>query len=437
MKQGTLYFALVALRASSKDRLIPEAIYNQLDKALHRLKTELEVSEQILSAVHEDTIKGKLIYTLWRGKGSKHQLDKQYHTLKGACDKLKDLCLQLHTYRTAQSSYLLMSDVFKLCHETADNRPGELLPNSDILVASGNYVDRSKRITADFILEKKSRENDVRYLCEKLSRENLAQAHAILPVLGYRQPPYNEANGTKIFQMVFELPGNPTRESLSHWICTKPKPSVVDRLNLCLGIARGIESVHSLGFVHKSLRPRSVLIVSSMHARNPDTKIYLQDWTFVRELSGATTQLGEFVWQKAIYQHPERQGKYAEAVYEPKHDIYSLGVCILEVLLWKPFVRSASTTAARPEYVVCDLFESYGLARGEHNGGLPQRYRGDTVKLTSRPWVTKTIWLDIACMELGDYELAQIVLSCLEEGHGSTQEVVMYIEAMIKARTGL
>lgn len=139
--------------------------------------------------MHEDTLKGKLVYTLWRGKGSHHQLVKLSSALMASCGKLKDLCLQLHNLRAGQSSFFWTSDTFKLPHETVNDRPGRQLPDSDVVVAGGNYFEAAKRVEAEFILEKKSRENDVRYLCSVLNETALAGRHGILPILGYRQPP--------------------------------------------------------------------------------------------------------------------------------------------------------------------------------------------------------------------------------------------------------
>ena len=39
-----------------------------------------------------------------------------------------------------------------------------------------------------------------------------------------------------------------------------------------------------------------------------------------------------------IYRHPQRQGVFPEEVYTMQHDIYSLGVCLLEIGLWESFV---------------------------------------------------------------------------------------------------
>ena len=289
---------------------------------------------------------------------------------------------------------------------------------------------RGEKIVADFVLETKLRENDVRFLCEKLNKDALGDLREHpLSVLGYRQPPYNRSDGTKVFQVVVELPSDLGRSSLSHLLGTRPPSDLLERLKICKNLALATKAVHSIGLVHKAIRPRSILMLSKPGDSPSAAKIYLQDWNYVREVSGATTELGEALWPKQIYQHPERQGEYAEAAYETRHDIYSLGVCMLEILLWKPFVVERRSTAARLE--VCELFEQYGFARKEQDGGLPERYRGDSLKMTSRPWITITIWKDIANAKLASYDLAQLVLRCLEGDFKTVEDVELHVESLI------
>lgn len=48
---------------------------------------------------------------------------------------------------------------------------------------------------------------------------------------------------------------------------------------------------------------------------------------------------GDDKWQDNLYRHPERQGKNPEESYTMHHDVYSLGVCLLEIGLWTSFVK--------------------------------------------------------------------------------------------------
>jgi serine/threonine protein kinase len=328
---------------------------------------------------------------------------------------------------------LLTSDFFKLRHEKSNGEPGCTLPDSDIWVARGNYVLRGQKFISDFVLETKTRENDVRFLCAKLNKDALGDLrHSLLPVLGYRQPPYNRSDGAKIFQVVVELPPDSERCSLSRILSTRLPPELLERLSICKSLALATNVVHSIELVHKAIRARSILMLSKPGDPLTAAKAYLQDWNYVREVSGATTELGESLWPKRIYQHPERQGEYAEAAFETRHDLYSLGVCMLEILLWRPFVVVERDGAAET-LRICELFEQYGFAREENNGGLPERYRGDSVKVTSRPWTTKAIWEDIANAELADPDLAQLVLQCLQGDFKTARDVELHVEKLIAA----
>ncbi|KAK3625662.1 hypothetical protein LTR56_020274 [Elasticomyces elasticus] len=62
---------------------------------------------------------------------------------------------------------------------------------------------------------------------------------------------------------------------------------------------------------------------------------------------------GDDELEKNLYRHPERQGLRPEEVYVMQHDIYSLGVCLLEIGLWDTFVRY------NPKF---DVVEAPGLA---------------------------------------------------------------------------
>jgi hypothetical protein len=169
--------------------------------------------------------------------------------------------------------------------------------------------------------------------------------------------------------------------------------------------------------------------------------MYLLDWSRIRELLGASTMLGEDDWQKRIYQHPERQGRYVEQVYHPRHDIYSLGVCLLEILLWTPFVIETPDAHGQTSPQICQLFETRGLALGEQglddmHGGLPAKYKGDSSKLASKAWATCAIWKDIARTTLQDDELTALVLGCLNGDLGTAAAVSTEIEALMTARNG-
>jgi len=62
-----------------------------------------------------------------------------------------------------------------------------------------------------------------------------------------------------------------------------------------------------------------------------------------RFISGtATARIADTVVSKILYQHPDRQEGQIKGVakfnYNIKHDVYSLGACMLELLTWEPLL---------------------------------------------------------------------------------------------------
>jgi hypothetical protein len=62
-----------------------------------------------------------------------------------------------------------------------------------------------------------------------------------------------------------------------------------------------------------------------------------------RLADGQTLRQGDSSWEKDLYRHPSRQGLQPEEDYVLQHDIYSLGVLLLEIGLWTSFVVQGSS----------------------------------------------------------------------------------------------
>ncbi|KAK8053251.1 hypothetical protein PG996_012552 [Apiospora saccharicola] len=67
--------------------------------------------------------------------------------------------------------------------------------------------------------------------------------------------------------------------------------------------------------------------------------VYLTNWHLLRDVSGATIMSGGTEWVENMYRHPRRQGMDVQERCNIGHDIYSLGVCLLEIGLWNLLVR--------------------------------------------------------------------------------------------------
>ena len=140
LRAGALYFGMETFRIASRDRLLPAALEDQLQRVLFRVKINLDVAQHSLDYVNDILILGRFRYTFWRGRGSQYQLDRALQGLKNACDEVALLHLQFSSVSINRSSHLLTAGTFKLFYEMAACDPSKRLPNSDIVIAEGNRV---------------------------------------------------------------------------------------------------------------------------------------------------------------------------------------------------------------------------------------------------------------------------------------------------------
>ncbi|KAI8635168.1 hypothetical protein F5Y19DRAFT_2354 [Xylariaceae sp. FL1651] len=129
-----------------------------------------------------------------------------------------------------------------------------------------------------------------------------------------------------------------------------PRPPIPRnyRFILLRRLADAVYHVHLQNLVHKCIRPESILLFEpapdgSSAFRYPAVigAAFLTDWQYTRKTEVASQREAYHDWIMAMYQHPERQaapGSVAESKYNIGHDIYSLGVCLLEIGLRSSFI---------------------------------------------------------------------------------------------------
>jgi hypothetical protein len=78
---------------------------------------------------------------------------------------------------------------------------------------------------------------------------------------------------------------------------------------------------------------------------------YLVGFSYARRGTARSTGSSRAEWRKEIYRHPERQaaelGVDPEVYYKPYHDLYSLGVVLLELGLWERLETAYDTELKR------------------------------------------------------------------------------------------
>lgn len=124
------------------------------------------------------------------------------------------------------------------------------------------------------------------------------------------------------------------------------------RINLAQMLARSIAFMHTCRLVHKNVRPENIICFSTQDGYHD--RPYLIGLERFRRIHASSMRSSDNLWQRDIYRHPSRQGTRPERDYIMQHDIYSLGVCLLEIGLWRSFLNweaDSETMSANEEFI--------------------------------------------------------------------------------------
>ena len=164
----------------------------------------------------------------------------------------------------------------------------------------------------------------------------------LLTCLGAVHQPNDE------FSIVFRIPDSSSSPEIPRAKASSPETlrakmikgsihhSLSDRFRLATQLARAVFHIHTFDMVHKSIRPENIILFL-----DPDSALgsaFLLGFENVRREQDNSFKRRATDWEKNIYRHPQRQGNKIEDRYIMQHDIYSLGVCLLEIGLWTPFL---------------------------------------------------------------------------------------------------
>jgi len=126
--------------------------------------------------------------------------------------------------------------------------------------------------------------------------------------------------------------------------------SLSDRLEMAKQLAKAVYYVHLYGFVHKNISPETVVSLAKggTDAKCLPRTAFLVGFQVIRNADGKTYPIPNAKrWDLNLYRHPLRQGSNMES-FVMQHDIYSLGVCLLELGLWESFIEYGPDGTAQP-----------------------------------------------------------------------------------------
>jgi hypothetical protein len=149
---------------------------------------------------------------------------------------------------------------------------------------------------------------------------------------------YNGRDGVPTFTLVLRMPKEYSQpQSLRNCLLKQDTDhSLSDRFLLAKDLVKAVGYVHTFGFVHKNVRPETILIFKS--SASTIGSALLVGFENFRTEDGRTLHSGDTAWERNLYRHPRRQGQNPQDDYIMQHDIYSLGICLLELGLWSSFV---------------------------------------------------------------------------------------------------
>jgi serine/threonine protein kinase len=103
------------------------------------------------------------------------------------------------------------------------------------------------------------------------------------------------------------------------------RPSLTARVTLALAAAEALQYLHSINWLHKEFRSDNVLFILSLKEEFNDSDI-------------ENPVICGFDHEKdnSDYQHPEVRQHWSPIPFKKTHDVYSLGVLLLEICLWLP-----------------------------------------------------------------------------------------------------
>lgn len=144
-------------------------------------------------------------------------------------------------------------------------------------------------------------------------------------------------------EIIFNVPQDLKNPRSLRDILLSPNPHVP--LNQLLAqaksLARSVFFIHTTRFVHKNIRPENILVFED--AKHEVSKLYLVGFEKFRADREHSMKFGDGLWECDLYRHPERQGSQPEKFFVMQHDIYSLGVVLLEIGLRISFVTPSNT----------------------------------------------------------------------------------------------
>jgi len=183
--------------------------------------------------------------------------------------------------------------------------------------------------------------------------------------LGYCEKIDSNTNESFVgYVFTFPAPGGPW--SLHQVISlTESPPAKSSRLQLAYTLTKALSLLHLSSWLHKSVRSHNILFFaeSIIKVDLEQCGPYLAGFDFSRaDEIEAMTEIPDAVWEFDLYRHPDCQGLPIEPItqsgddapnrtpFSKYFDIYSMGVVLLEIGLWRKIADIKRSALQNPKY---------------------------------------------------------------------------------------
>jgi len=190
-----------------------------------------------------------------------------------------------------------------------------------------------------------SRSEKLQKICRVLSLIDPQQTK-ILKCLGYFVDDRADADKEFRFGIIYGIPDGmklsrgsddqPVVTTLEKMLMKKTfSTHALDRrLGFARDIATAVLYIHAMGWVHKDVCPRNIILLGNLQKKLSDLPTpYLVGSQFARKVFWSSDRRGEESWYYNIYRHPCRHQKENNTRFGMSFDTYSLGVVLMELAL--------------------------------------------------------------------------------------------------------